>query len=275
MAKLARDERQVAMNPPWNTLRQKQAGPFRIVEKSYGGNAMLASHAHPTAFLSFLLAGAYVEATNRGETVCPAGTVIWHPPAETHSDRFDCHGGHLIDLEVADWWLRDVAQDLRPAAQPRIFCAGLPYALGLRLYRELSAETTTVEDIATELLSFFFSGGIDRTPPAWFHRALQLVNETEGQHQSLGSVAHEVGVHPVHLARSFRRFLGCTFGDHVTKRRVRRAFELLLNSNRPIVDVAYSCGFADHAHLCRTFKKSTGLTPTAFRDIVLGERASG
>jgi AraC-like DNA-binding protein len=29
--------------------------------------------------------------------------------------------------------------------------------------------------------------------------------------------------------------------------------------------VAYTCGFADHAHLSRTFKRSTGLTPSAFR----------
>ena len=256
------------MNPLGNTLREKQVGPFRIVEKSYGASATLGRHQHPTAYLSFLLAGAYVEASNKGETVCPSGTVIWHPPAETHSDRFHPQGGHLIDLEVADSWLQDAAQALRPANQPRIFCGGLPYALGLQLYRELSADSRVVETIATELLSFFFSGEVDRHPPVWFQRALQLVSDMEGRHHSLPSVAREVGVHPVHVARSFRRFLGCTFGDHLAKSRVRRAFELLLNPNRPIVDVAYACGFADHAHLCRTFKKSTGLTPTAFRRIL-------
>jgi AraC family transcriptional regulator len=252
-----------------NILREKQVGPFRIVEKSYACNFSLGRHQHPTAYLSFLLAGAYVEASNRGETFCPSGTVIWHPPDETHSDRFHPQGGHLIDLEVADSWLQDAAQELRPTSQSGIFCGGLPYALGLRLYRELSADTNTIESVATELLSFFFSGRIDRNPPVWFHRALQLVSDREGRQQSLTNVAGEVGVHPVHLARSFRRFLGCTFGDYLAKSRVRRAFELLLNPQRPIVDVAYTCGFADHAHLCRTFKKSTGLTPSAFRGIIL------
>lgn len=257
------------MNPAGTILREKRVGPFRIVEKIYDHHAALARHQHPTAFLSFLLAGAYVEASNRGETLCPSGTVIWHPPAEVHSDRFHPQGGHLIDLEIEDVWLQDAEQALRPASKPRRFCGGLPFALGLRLYRELSANSSAIEDTTTELLSFFFSGGVDRNPPVWFHRALRLVSDLEGRQQSLYSVAQEVGVHPVHLARSFRRFLGCTFGDHLAKSRVRRAFELLLNPKNRIVEVAYACGFADHAHLCRTFKNSTGLTPTAFRDIVL------
>lgn len=250
------------------TLREKQVGPFRIVEKAYDGGTALQSHQHPTAFLSFLLAGAYVEVSGARETVCPSGTVIWHPPAETHSDRFHPDGGHLIDLEVADPWLREAAQALRPAAGSKIFCGGLPYALGLRLYRELSVNSRAVEDVVTELLSFFFCGGSDRRPPAWFHRALQCMCEADDHHQSLTTVARAAGVHPVHLARSFRRFLGCTFGDYQAKIRVHRAFEMLRAVDRPVVDVAYACGFADHAHLCRTFKQCTGLTPTAFREVV-------
>jgi len=56
------------------TLRQKQVGPFRIVEKSYHGGTSLENHQHQTAFLSFLLAGAYVESSGAAEVVCPA----WH-----------------------------------------------------------------------------------------------------------------------------------------------------------------------------------------------------
>ena len=255
------------MNLRGNILRERQTGPFRIVEKSYDGATSLEKHQHATAYLSFLLAGAYVEAANARETVCPSGTVIWHPPGETHSDRFHPDGGHLIDLEVASPWLLEATRALRPAAESRIFCGGLPYALGLRLYRELSVDGGGVEDIVTELLSFFFCGGSDRRPPAWFKRALQCVRDAEDSHQSLTAVAREAGVHPVHLARSFRRFLGCTFGDYQAKVRVQRAFEMLRTADRPIVEVAYACGFADHAHLCRTFKQCTGLTPTAFRKV--------
>jgi AraC family transcriptional regulator len=251
-----------------NVLRMKQAAPFRIVEKCYEGNLTLGRHRHPTAYVSFLLAGGYIEVSGYGEIACPAGTVIWHPSTEAHSDRFHPKGAHLIDLEVADSWLREAEQSLRMQERSRVFYGGLPYRVGLEVYRALSTENCRIEDVVTELLSFFFSGDTDRNPPTWFKRAVQLVGEHECEHWSLAAVARIVGVHPVHLSRSFRRFLRCTFGEHQAKLRVRQAFELLRKRDRSIADVAYSCGFADHAHLCRVFKDSTGLTPSTFRDLL-------
>jgi len=248
-------------------LRKKQIGAFRIIEKSYSADAALALHEHETAYVSFLLAGAYSEVSHQEERNCSSGTVIWHPRTEAHADQFHSRGGHLVDLEIDPAWLGDAAQELKPVPRACMFRDGLPYSLGLRVYRALSADPDMVEDVATELLGFFFTGPLDRRPPAWFNRALQVCSEIEEQPISLASLAFSVGVHPVHLARSFHRFLGCTFGDHLAKIRIRKAFELL-NSERPIVEVAYACGFADHAHLCRDFKKSTGLTPSAFRNAV-------
>ena len=249
------------------TIRRKQIGAFRIIEKYYSADTALPLHEHETAYVSFLLAGAYMEVSQQEERNCSSGTVIWHPRTEAHADWFHSGGGHLLDLEIDPAWLGDAAQELDLVPQACIFRDGLPYSLGLRVYRALSAESDAVEDVATELLGFFFTGPLDRRPPSWFNRALQLCSEIEGGPVSLASLAFAVGVHPVHLARSFRRFLGCTFGDHLAKLRIGKAFELL-NSERPIVEVAYACGFADHAHLCRDFKKSTGLTPSAFRSAV-------
>jgi AraC family transcriptional regulator len=248
-----------------HTLRNKRIGPFRIIEKSYAADAALALHEHETAYVSFLLAGAYVEVSQREERICSSGTVIWHPRTEAHADRFGSGGGHVLDLAIDPAWLNDAAQELKPISRARMFCGGLPYSLGLRIYRELADEDAhQIADVANELLGFFCTGPLESHPPAWFNRALRICADTEEQRLSLASLAFSVGVHPVHLARSFRRFLGCTFGDHLAKIRIRKAFDLL-NSKMPIVDVAYACGFADHAHLCRVFKKSTGLTPSTFR----------
>jgi AraC family transcriptional regulator len=253
------------MDPFSNTLRTKQVGPFRIVEKFHSPSQRLALHEHEKAYVSFLLTGSYVEILRQEERICSPGTVIWHPTTEAHADQFRSDGGHLLDLEIDAAWLDDASQALESVARAHVFFGGLPYALGLRMYRELSTYSYRFEDAATELLGFFFAGPLERRPPAWFKRALQICNETEESRLSLASLALAVGVHPVHVARSFRRFLGYTFGDHLAKIRIRKAFGLLLHSKNSIVDVAYACGFADHAHLCRAFKQSTGLTPSAFR----------
>ena len=264
------------MNSSGNVLRQKQIGPFRLIEKSYSPGTVLAKHQHPREYVSFLLMGSYDEISTsagckrcphplREQRACPSGTVIWHPRDEIHADRFHVAGGLLLDMEINHAWLDDTAQELDLLPRARMYRGGLAYSLGLQLYRALAQGTPGIEDAAIELLSLFFSGVLDRRPPAWFQRALGLANALDDQRVSLVSVARETGVHPVHVARSFRRFLRCTFGDYVIKLRIRRALELLLVPDHTIADIAYLCGFADHAHLSRTFKKCTGITPSAYR----------
>ena len=77
--------------------------------------------------------------------------------------------------------------------------------------------------------------------------------------------ARAAGVHPVHLARVFRQYLGCTPGDYLRRPRLERAAVLLRETPRPLSDVALSCGFADQSHLANAFKRHTGVTPGAYR----------
>jgi AraC family transcriptional regulator len=253
------------MNAAGSVLRQKQAGPFRLTEKLFLPRTTLAKHEHPRAYVSFLLTGAYDEICFQEKRACSAGTVIWHPQSESHADQFYLAGGLLLNLEIDQVWLEDAAQVLSMAPRARMCRNGLAYSLGLQLYRALLGPAPGIEDVATELFSLFSSGVLDRQPPAWFYRALEMAGTIDEQWPSLASLAREAQVHPVHIARSFRRFVGCTFGDYVATIRVRKALELLLTPNRTITEVAFACGFADHAHLCRSFKKSTGLTPLAYR----------
>lgn len=81
----------------------------------------------------------------------------------------------------------------------------------------------------------------------------------------LKDVARAFAVHPVHVARTFREGLGCTLRELLSRVRVRRACDLLCEPRWNIAQVAVQCGFSDHAHLCRTFKGVTGLTPSAYR----------
>ena len=246
-------------------LRGRRTQWFCITETSYSGGRVLPRHQHEFAYISFLLAGSYVEASASREIACPAGTVIWHPLGEVHSDRFHPAGGHLLNLEISNAWLENASLESRLPLAPRSFSGGLPFALGLRLYRMLHSGAQELEEIAAELLGFFISGPAASRPPAWFQRALEIVADTSGNPLTLVGTATQAGVHPVHLSRCFRRYLGCTFSEHLSKVRLTRAFELLLHSKARIVDVACAAGFADHAHLCRALKKATGATPAAFR----------
>jgi AraC family transcriptional regulator len=103
------------------------------------------------------------------------------------------------------------------------------------------------------------------TPPAWLAVARELLDDRCGEAVRIAELARAAGVHPVHLARVFRRHLGCTPGEYLRRRRLERAAVLLRETARPLSDVALGCGFADQSHFANAFKRHTGVTPGTFR----------
>ena len=80
-----------------------------------------------------------------------------------------------------------------------------------------------------------------------------------------GRTRNAAGVYPVHLAAVFRRFYHETIGDHVQKRRIEHAYDLLQKKDISLCEIAYECGFADQSHFTRVFKRRVGVTPGVFR----------
>jgi AraC family transcriptional regulator len=101
--------------------------------------------------------------------------------------------------------------------------------------------------------------------PGWLSRAVEMIQDSFPRRLTLASIADEVGVHPVHLAQSFRRFHGCTVGDHVRRLRIDYVCQELVRSDTSFSDLAYAAGFADLGHLTRTFKRAVGISPTQYR----------
>ena len=81
---------------------------------------------------------------------------------------------------------------------------------------------------------------------------------------SLERLARELGTHPSHLVRVFRREYGLPPHRYVVGRRLDRARRLLLDG-MPIAEVAVATGFHDQSHLTRHFRALLGTTPGAFR----------
>ena len=109
-------------------------------------------------------------------------------------------------------------------------------------------------------------GTIDRRPPKWLSRVIERLDMEFAENISSEDLAADAGVHPVHLASVFRKFQNETIGDHVQKKRVEHARELLHKADLPLCEIAYVCGFADQSHFTRIFKRRVGMTPGAYRN---------
>jgi AraC family transcriptional regulator len=86
-------------------------------------------------------------------------------------------------------------------------------------------------------------------------------------------LASDVGVHPVHLAATFRRSFGVTVGEYVRERRVERARRMLAEGKRSITEIAFDLGFANPSHFSRVFSAYTGATPLEYRKLHNGRHA--
>jgi AraC family transcriptional regulator len=65
--------------------------------------------------------------------------------------------------------------------------------------------------------------------------------------------------------RAFRKTFGESPAAYITKRRIRRAQDLMLTSELPLSQIALACGMFDQAHFCRVFRRIVGTNPSGWR----------
>lgn len=79
-------------------------------------------------------------------------------------------------------------------------------------------------------------------------------------------IAEELGVTPTHLTRVCKASLGVSAHDLLVQRTMYAARDLLSGTDRPVNRIAESLGFSSPAYFTRAFQKTTGQTPSAFRN---------
>lgn len=68
-----------------------------------------------------------------------------------------------------------------------------------------------------------------------------------------------------HFIRIFKKETDMTPHEYIINYRIRIAQILLLESNMTVNDICYEAGFSSASIFCASFKKSVGLSPTAYR----------
>ena len=79
------------------------------------------------------------------------------------------------------------------------------------------------------------------------------------------SVAKEVGYSPYHFHRIFSASLGESVAEYIRRRRLARAFKMLVETDTPIYQIALEAMFDSQESFTRAFKKMYGFTPGKMR----------
>jgi AraC family transcriptional regulator len=256
---------------PAPIVRSRTAGDFVLTETRYAGGTLLATHAHEYGCLVVALDGAFDEQLGtRRRTVAP-GTVILRPEGEPHSNRFGPAGGRCLNVEMRPQWLARVRELAGASDRSAAFNGGSFASLGRRLHAEL-IHGDDLSPLMVESLVLGLLAGVAReerrgtqTIPSWLLRAKERIDDDATARLTLHDLAHEAGVHPVHLAAAFRRCFGRTVATYVLQLRVELACRQLLGTEAPLADIALASGFSDQSHFGRRFKQAIGVTPAAYR----------
>jgi AraC family transcriptional regulator len=219
--------------------------------------------------VSFLVGGRYREASRRMAVDYAPGTLVFHPPGFEHEDEIGPGGGTFLLVEYTAERLEELRDEhprARAEAGPR---PALALALDLLREHRLGSPPLGAEAVALELLAACVRVPAPReAAPGWLSRVEERLRTERTVPPSLGSLAADAGVHPVHLARVFRRQHGESIGSFLRRLKVQHAFEQLSRGGRGLADIAHDSGFVDQSHLTRVFRQVAGRPPGAVRRLL-------
>lgn len=251
----------------------------RVYSRDFGGIILHASqfaplthvdrHRHDDAYACFLAGGPLLERVGTRSWNHCALTLVVHPAGEEHEDFFQGIG-FCINLKFTSAWIKANLGDLTPWEERRAFDSGPLLFLGLHLFRiytrrQLGSISLDIEELAAELLSAGRVFTPCRTVPTRISRVVERLETEPGAPLRLSEYASLADVHPVYLARAFRKTYGKSLGEYQRGARLRQAVRSLTSTDLAISDIAAQCGFFDQSHLTKLLRRSTGLTPNELR----------
>lgn len=242
---------------------------FTLTRLEHARGRRLPTHAHERAYFSLLWRGGYAERFGRTQVVCSARAAWFHPPGIVHRDEIAAGGASFLVVEIGDALYRRALAE-GPIAGSRHDLRGGELALAAaRLSRECRdaahASPLVIEGLVLEMLGIVARPARGEAEAPWLTRVLDRLRQDPAPRVTVAELARHEGVHPVRLARAFRRRLGVGVGEYVRALRVRQVEERLAD-DVPLADLALAAGFVDQSHMTREFKRVTGQTPGAVRE---------
>jgi AraC family transcriptional regulator len=93
----------------------------------------------------------------------------------------------------------------------------------------------------------------------------EFATENLDQEVTLTQMAEVAGVSRFHFAHMFKRSVGTPPHQWLMARRIERAKELLVTTNRSITEIAFDVGYQSQSHFGHVFRRATGVTPRQWR----------
>ena len=102
--------------------------------------------------------------------------------------------------------------------------------------------------------------------PPVITKAKAYIEQHHSEDLSLGEVAKAANTSTFYFCKMFKKATGINFTDYLSRIRIEKARNLLLNPNLRVSEIAFEVGFQSLTHFNRVFKKIVGQSPTEYRE---------
>lgn len=97
------------------------------------------------------------------------------------------------------------------------------------------------------------------------YKVINYVKQNYAKKITLDEVSKMTYLSKSYFSKMFSDEMGITFSNYITKVRIEKSKQLLLDDTIKLVDVGYLVGFIDQSYFIKCFKKLVGVSPGKYR----------
>jgi len=97
--------------------------------------------------------------------------------------------------------------------------------------------------------------------------AIRFIENNFDQDISLEATAAFVHLNTQYFCRYFKSQTGINFIDYLSSLRIKKAKEMLIDTNENITEISMSVGYTDSSYFGKVFLRTVGMTPNKFRGL--------
>jgi len=277
---------------------------FRLVDRHFQleqhiAHRMAAPHWHEHIEINLLLSGTMTYLFNGRSAAVAAGQLVLFWAAIPHQTIAVSAGAPLVCvyLPLADFLALPLQRQTRRAVlQGDLLSATEPDPLDTLMAGRWVREWETADSVRRQLVIDEVKLRVRRLaldgarPPAGsgapaggskplahqrVEALIELINRHYAEALSLGQLAALAGVHASTINRDFRAVLGLTMNEYLMRYRLARSMHLLAETEEPVLQIAYGCGFGSASRFYELFRARVGATPRQFRARLRDAEAAG
>ncbi|WP_394924051.1 AraC family transcriptional regulator [uncultured Robinsoniella sp.] len=138
------------------------------------------------------------------------------------------------------------------------------------ILEEILADANQLEDVQSGFIDLLLQSQQIHTiekvdAPEFLESLRNYVDCHIGEEISLTSVCSTFGVSQPYFSKIFRKYMGKSFNQYITERRMEKATEIMSGNRELLIkDVAAMVGYSNQFYFSRIFHAYTGMSPTEY-----------